>query len=170
MSLNLLFPEVFNLWLVVGTSWSFTLANHVEVQMLLWSDPGDLTIVFTALVVTGFLLLIVLCGRWLYFVAHNKDASLERKILLCNVYSGTFFLFICGDWGVCLIPISSQNDMMWFSLLGSNFFVMYEYLISFNVISTTMMVSRMAKHESDELEVIAHFDFAIFYFFHTFCL
>jgi len=151
--LNQLFPEVFNIWLVLGTSWSFALANHLELQMLLSTDSEALSTVFTMFVVVGFLLLLALYGRWIYFIVHNTDTSLRSKILLCNVYSGTFFLFICGDWGSCLAPVSLQDDMMWYSLLGSNFFVMYEYLITINVICATMMVSRLAKKESDELEV-----------------
>ena len=97
MNLNMLFPEAFNIWLVLGTSGSFALANHMELIILQNPDSVAPTYAFTTLVITGFSLFLALCGRWISFIMSNTDKSLESKILLCNVYVGTFFLFICGE-------------------------------------------------------------------------
>jgi hypothetical protein len=150
INLNKLFPNIWNFWIVTLTASCFAIGDILLIPISLSMYLSIANLAFTACVAVGLFLFLLLFARWIYFVCHNNDPLLQSKIYLCNAYAGTFSLFLSGVWGLFLTP---SSDVNWYSVYGRNYFVMYQYLISFTVIGVTMVATRLAKKEATQAEV-----------------
>jgi hypothetical protein len=101
----------------------------------------------------AFLLLFVQYIKWFIYVFNTTHTTaMKSRIHLCTLYAISVFIFLCFEWSVFFAPPGSISTE-WSSVIGVNYFTMYNYIIAGTTITLTIVTLRLARLETTESQV-----------------
>ena len=109
--------------------------------------------VAVALKSLAFLLLFIQYIRWFVYVfGTTHTTAMKSRIDLCTLYAISVFIFLCFEWSVFFAPSGSISSE-WSSVVGKDYFTMYNYIIAGTTITLTIVTLRLARLETIESQV-----------------